>query len=382
MQNRLNLLMFVDLVWDGTWYSRHHLIRGLAQRNRVTIVDSPVELRTLLREPLSVFRGSGLRADQQDTQRYSSPRWLPEFYRGAGVRRALSALRARSLSRHAARADMGKSVVYAWLPDFQEAASQLDVGPLVYHAYDKYDKYEGSEGAEQAGREEWLARNADLCVAPSTELANYLRNLGAKRVLELPHAVDVNLFRPDAPIAPELASIPRPILGLVARLNEVLDTALLSHIATARPDWSIVLVGAAAFDSGTKKAAFDALCQQPNVFHVGQRSRSEIPSWLCGFDVGLMCYVQDAWGPYVQPIKMYEYLACGLPIVSTNIVAARQLSQFIRCCETQDDWIPQLERALTERSAAFSAPRIAFAEANSWEHRVATLDQALHDIAG
>lgn len=374
--------MFVDLLWDGTWYSRHHLIRGLAQRNRVTIVDSPVEARTLLHEPMSVFQGSRLRADQQNTQRYSSPRWLPLVYRGSGIPGALSALRARSLSRYIARAGLTKPIVYVWLPGFQEAASRLNVGPLVYHAYDKYDKYEGAAGAELAVREQWLARHADLCVAPSTELASYLRSLGAKRVLELPHAVDVNLFRPNLPIAPELESIPRPILGLVARINEVLDTTTLRHIAESRPDWSIVLVGPAIFESEVKRAAFDALCARPNVFHVGQQPRSSIPSWLCGFDVGLMCYGRDVWGPYVQPIKMYEYLACGLPVVSTDITAARELSQFIRCCETQDDWIPQIERALNERSPAFSAPRIAFAEANSWEQRVTTLDHALHEIAG
>src|SRR5689334_13732251 len=60
MQKRLNLLMFAEVAWDGTWYSRHHLINGLAERNQVTLVESPVELRALLGEPLSVFRGARL----------------------------------------------------------------------------------------------------------------------------------------------------------------------------------------------------------------------------------------------------------------------------------------------------------------------------------
>jgi hypothetical protein len=68
--------------------------------------------------------------------------------------------------------------------------------------------------------------------------------------------------------------------------------------------------------------------------------------------------------------------------VSTDVTAERQLSQFIRCCETQVDWIPQVDRALADRSPASSAARVAFAEANSWEQRVDTLDQVLHELAG
>jgi hypothetical protein len=57
MPDALSLLMFVDLVWSGIWYSRHHLIRGLAQRNRIMVVDSPPEWRDVVRQPRSALRG-------------------------------------------------------------------------------------------------------------------------------------------------------------------------------------------------------------------------------------------------------------------------------------------------------------------------------------
>jgi glycosyltransferase involved in cell wall biosynthesis len=379
MPDALNLLMFVELVWSGTWYSRHHLIRGLAQKNHLVVVDSPPEWRDVVRQPRSALRGGRVVMGEQNVLRYAPPRYLPEIYRGAGLRRSLTARRMRTLSRDLERAGMHRPIAYVWHPLFQREVSLLGDVPLVYHAYDKYDHYDGSENLRE--QEEWLARRADLCVAPSTELANYLRGLGARHVLELPHAVDVNLFRPSVAIAPELASVPKPIIGLVARINEVLDSETLRHVATSRPDWSIVFVGPAIFTSDTKRKAFEALCELPNVYHFGQRPRPDIPSWMCGFDVGLMCYDREAWGAYVQPIKMYEYLACGLPIVSTSITAARELSRYIRCCNTLEDWIPQLGGAIQEQTPDLVGQRLAFVKSNSWEQRVAVLDASLHEIA-
>jgi glycosyltransferase involved in cell wall biosynthesis len=267
-----------------------------------------------------------------------------------------------------------------WHPGYRESVSSLRAGPLVYHCYDKYDHYEGARADLSRPREIWLVRQSSLCVAASSELATYLNELGSKRTIVLPHGVDTQLFQRRAIIPPELERIRRPILGIVGSFTEVLDVATLCHISASRPDWSIVLVGGASFTSDAKRASFYKLCQLPNIHHMGARPRLEIPSWLSGFDVGLICYERSAWGAYKQPIKMYEYLACGLPVVSTGITAARELADLVRCCDTPEDWLTQIQRALQEKSPRLEDKHAAFAAANSWDQRVAVLEAALQEL--
>ena len=376
----LDLVMFSELTWGGTWYSRHHLISGLARRNRVFYVEEPASWRDVVSRPASALRSVEVQKDAYDVLRIQPARWLPDIGRPEGMRRALFALRAHQLTRYLARAGAMRPIVYVWNPEFQESVSRLRPAHFVYHCYDKYDRYQGVCSQRTHRRESWLVRSASLCVAASAELAAHLESLGARNVLELRHGVAIEEFKPNVQPHPDLERIPGPRLGLTARINEVLDVETLSYIARTRPDWSLVLVGGAYYSSDTKRERFEALCRLPNVYYVGERPRAEVPSWLCGFDVGLMCYDRATWAPYNQPIKMYEYLACGLPVVSTDIRAARELEQVVKCCDQPADWLAQIESALRERGPRAAAQRVAFAAANRWDQRVAVLQRALQDL--
>jgi glycosyltransferase involved in cell wall biosynthesis len=373
-------LMFVEFVWQGTWYSRHHLISRLARNHRVMIAEPAVGWRETIRRPTAALQGSRITADEHNVLHYHPPRWLPEILRGPGVRRALTKLRGGATSRSITEAGARNPIRYVWHAQYAEAALSVRGGPLVYHCYDKYDRYENAPAALVQRLERSLVRESSLCVAASSELAAYLNELGSKRTIVLPHGVDTQLFYRRTVVPPQLERIQRPIIGIVGSMTEVLDVATLRHVAMARPDWSLVLVGAALFTSEAKRARFDELCQLTNVHHMGVQPREDIPAWLSGFDVGLICYDRTAWGAFNQPIKMYEYLACGLPVVSTDITAARELADLVRCCDSADEWIIQIEAALREESPELAEKRVAFAAANSWDRRVAVLEAALLDL--
>lgn len=376
----LNLVMFGPFNWDGTWYSRHHLTVGLGQRSQVTIVDDSEELRHLTRNPWHLFCRARITTDVYDLMRYKPPGWLPEVRRWPWVRKVLHRLRSRSLLSVLQSYSSLRAICYVWNPEYQEAVEPLARLPLVYHCYDKYDRYVDASQTVIGRQEAWLARRAALCIAASAKLGEYLDELGARNVHVLRHGVDTNIFRPGMSMPPRLAEIARPRIGIVARFNEVLDVETLRHIAMQRPDWSLVLVGAAAFSDAAKRSRFEEFCRLPNVYLVGARPPREIPHWLNGFDVGLICYDLQTWGPYNQPIKMYEYLACGLPVVSSDILSAREFGDLVACCPTHEDWVPTIERALTLRSPQAVAQRIAFARANSWNQRVAELEQVLTSL--
>lgn len=371
--NGPDIAMFGPLWWDETWYSRHHLTAGLAERWRVIHVQHPAPLRDALRSPARALASGGLRPGRQGLEEYVPPGRFPEVHRWPSLTRRLHAARARHLQRTLADAGMDDPLYYVWNPMYKPEVEFLSEPTLVYHAYDKYDQYEGA-GEETTRAEAWLARRARLCIAASTELGNYLTSVGAQEVAVVHHGVDTVLFRPDLPEPAGLAAIPRPRLGIVARLNEVLDTRTLRHLAEERPDWSIVLVGGLYFSDDEKLRTFHELAALDNVHHVGLQPRTEVPNWLAGFDVGLICYDLETWGPYNQPIKMYEYLACALPVVSTGITAARELGEdLVKCAHEPDEWLHAVEEALGEDSEADAERRLRFARASGWEHRVEEL---------
>ena len=366
--------MFGPLVWQGTWYSRHHLTVGLAARHRVTVVADPPDAGELISNPAAVARAARIVPDAHGVMRYESPGWLPEVHRSTPVRRLMHRLRARSIRRLTA-----PDLCYVWHPQFAAAAAALSGVPLVYHCYDKYDRYIGASEGRVREEEEWLARRAVLCVAASTKLGEHLRERGARRVLVLRHGVDPARFRPGLDVPPALARLPRPRLGVVARLNEALDVQALMGVAAARPAWSLVLVGGEHFTDPARRERFEALCRLPNVHYVGPQPQADIPSWLCGFDVGLACYDLATWGPYNQPIKLYEYLACGLAVASSDIEAARELDGLVER-STAEGWLPAIERALAPAPADVLQRRLEFARTNSWARRVDELDGALRTL--
>jgi glycosyltransferase involved in cell wall biosynthesis len=374
----VNIIMFGGpSSWDGAWYSRHQLTAGLAGRGHgVVIVEPAADWRSLLKHPTRLVRGPHLTRDSQGAFRYSAPGWLPEIYERKGLRGAIYRLRLRALQRKLRMEGVSPAIYYVWHPDHQAEVERLVGSPLVYHAYDRYDRYTDAEAGVRR-RETSLIQRADLCVAASVELGHHLTSQGARRVIVLRHGVDVHLFHPGLEPQPELTAVPGPRLGLVASLSDAVDVAALLRIARERPNWSLVIVGGASFTSPQKARIFDALKAMRNVYHFGFRPRTEIPAWICGFDVTLTCYDLATWAPYNQPLKMYEYLACGVPVVSTDITAARELGDLVERVSEVTDWVPAIERVLAENDPAHVERRVAFARANSWEQRAAELEVEL-----
>jgi glycosyltransferase involved in cell wall biosynthesis len=376
--DRMNIIMFGDLGLNGVWYSRHHLAVGLARRHRVVLVDPPTEIRRAALNPLTFLRPPRFVPDRRGPEWHVPAGWLPDVHRWPGLRRKLNQWRAETLLR-----DVGSEptpIAYVWHPDLHEAVEPLRDLPLVYHAYDKYDHYTGAQKDDVGSRERWLVRRAALCIAASAKLGDYLRELGARKVHVLRHGVDTELFHPGRTAPSALTQIPGPRIGVVARLNEVLDVATLLEVALQRPKWSLVLVGGEFFTDTGKKSLFDQLCRLPNVHSVGPQPRETIPHWLAGMDVGLACYDLATWGPYNQPIKLYEYLACGLPVVASDILAARELGPLVERCSNPAQWISAIERSLSNRTPDSERRRVEFARDNSWESRVTELEELLRDL--
>ena len=183
---------------------------------------------------------------------------------------------------------------------------------LVFNRSDLHSAFPEADGAWVAGLEDSLMRHSDTVLYVSHELMERDGAVVEGRSVFLDHGVDIDHFSPTGEIDPEVAAIPRPRLGFFGGLDDyVVDMDLLRRTAEENPDASLVLVGDAT-------CSMDELTRLPNVHWLGFRPYSAIPAMGRGFDVALMPWLDNEWIRFANPIKLKEYLALGLPVVSTE----------------------------------------------------------------
>ena len=125
------------------------------------------------------------------------------------------------------------------------------------------------------------------------------------------------------------------------------------------------------------KLELNSLKTRPNAFFLGSKPREELPSYIKGADVCLMCYRMDGWAYYVYPLKLHEYLASGKPVVGTDLMSLREFDGIIRIATTQGEWLEAIQAALVEKDSLLEERRVQVAFENRLEARIAIIEKAL-----
>ncbi len=209
---------------------------------------------------------------------------------------------------------------------------------VIYDCVDRHSAYGGYRGLLDR-LESRLLRRADLVFVTARGLLDHCRAC-TNEVHFMPNGYDEALFSRPVPVPTALQEIPRPRLGFVGGLGHWLDMELLSAVAKARPEWSFVLVGPV----GDRTAL---LPNAPNIHLLGRCSREEVPGYIAGFDAGLVPFRETTLTRTVNPLKAYEYLAAGVPVVSTPMPELDEV-EMVRQSHGVDGFISAIEEALAE----------------------------------
>ena len=220
-----------------------------------------------------------------------------------------------------------------------------------------------SATAEMIGplEERLLARvDTVVCTAKSLTLIKVPRSGVAHY---LPQGVNYDHFSAPRPVPAELAGLPRPLIGFAGGLYDRVDLTLLRRLAEEHPRGSLVLVGPVAVDTGPLAL--------PNVHCLGARPYAELPAYVQAFDVGLIPYFLNDETRSVDPLKLLEYLAAGIPVVTTDIPEALKYRDSVAVAGDRDAFAAAVARAVAERDPAARARRQAVARQHTWEKRAA-----------
>jgi glycosyltransferase involved in cell wall biosynthesis len=263
--------------------------------------------------------------------------------------------------------------IWTFAPDVPYLQGKFDEECFLYYCVDEYTEFEGFDTSRIKASEDELIDRADIVITTSESL---LDTKGARRpdALLVNHGVDFDHFARAWRVPPQppddLATIPRPIFGFFGLIHHWVDVALLAKVAEMRPYHSFVLIGDCCVDVGE-------LQRQSNVFLLGRRPYEDLPAYCAAFDAGLLLFSRSAMTQNVNPIKMYEYLAAGLPVISTSIPEARRFEGPIALADTAEEFARACDRAVELESTGRREMISRVVESETWLSRVEYLSDAV-----
>ena len=295
-----DLLCFSHLRWDFVYQRPNHLMSRATRDHRVAFIEEPLltagvrpHLRSVLREGLTVV--------------------TPMLPVGLDDELASEVLQGL-LDDWLAEQRIERPILWYYTPMFLPWTRQIAAETIVY---DSMDFLAGFRGAPDrlVAREEELLQRADLVFTGGLSLQQRMQRLRPDCHC-FPSSVDVAHFaraRSHVGDPPDQADIARPRIGYAGVIDERLDLGLIDNVAQARPDLQVVLVGP------TAKIAPDEVPSRPNVHQLGLKRYDELPAYLSGWDIAWMPFAHNESTRFISPTKTPEYLAAGLPVVSTSI---------------------------------------------------------------
>lgn len=213
--------------------------------------------------------------------------------------------------------------------------------------------------------QENLVKKSDLVFISAQRLKTDMTDIRADVPIEyLPNGVDTDMFLnkgTNAPVPLKLTGLPHPIIGFVGALYSWINIELIKKMANAFPNCSIVLVG---------PVEDIKIPHLPNIHFIGREPYSIIPEYVNAFDVCIAPFKDDSLSEKVDPVKVYEYLTLGKPVVAINLPELGKISDLIYLAKDENDFISLVNRALQENDNKLKLKRMAYAIKNSWKNRV------------
>jgi glycosyltransferase involved in cell wall biosynthesis len=305
--------------WHGFWYRKQHFMSRLAKLGyRVLYVQPSFSMVRRSTHPHLArnrwFKGLVEQAEE-GIYLFSPPRLLPKP--GTLLSSRLNYRRfAGLIDRAAEKLGFNEAILWVYRPEYGCALERISHARLVFDLVDDLAAQQQKPAQYNfiAGCIEKLAARADLMVVTSPVLGEQYRSR-TRHCVVIPNGFDERLFDGAPKTAPaDLQSIPRPVIGFVGVLFGFLDYGLLYETARKMPEASFVFVGPTE-ESG--RPGVQRLQELSNTHFLGRKPKEEIPAYVNGFDVCINPFLVDEVSRAVSPLKVYEYLACGKPVVST-----------------------------------------------------------------
>jgi GT2 family glycosyltransferase len=360
-QEKADIVIWGIIDWRYRIQRPQHLARGFAAAGHRVFYISTAFINTS--RP-----GFELERMDEDGRLYNVRFHLkgsPPVYAAPPAHEDLQRLKG-SLARLLDWTDSREIVTIVQHPYWHALARKLPNSRLIYDCMDHHDGF-GNTGAGIAALELSLLKEAEAVVATSQSLHDSAAAHNPNVAL-IRNAAEYEFFcAPPASVFTDPQG--RRVIGYYGAIAEWMDVELLEKLATRFSDCLLLLVGA---DEG---GARQRLGLRPNVLLTGEVKYTELPHYLHGMDVCLLPFRVTPLTLATNPVKVYEYLAAGKPVVAIDLPELAQFGGQVTTAATHDEFLAGVAAALARPAAGdVVAARRAFASRNSWQARVAAFE--------
>jgi glycosyltransferase involved in cell wall biosynthesis len=257
-------------------------------------------------------------------------------------------------------------ILWVDVPYWEKAVQCFDRQFVVYNCMDAYADFSDiREFCPEINRmEEDLCHAAHIILTSSKHLQQRLSRYGKLAHL-VPNGVDrehFNLER-NLPLPPDLSTIPSPIIGYYGAIAEWFDLDLLTYAAEQLPQYSFVLIGDCTVNAERLRAL-------PNVYFLGEKPYQELPNYVNHFEIAVIPFKRNELTISTNPVKLYEYLATGKPIVSVDLPEIKPFANVVYIARDYDEFVNFLEDVVGREAWWVKDKRKKATKDHDWNDRV------------
>jgi glycosyltransferase involved in cell wall biosynthesis len=338
------------LRWDFVYQRPQHLLTRFAKTAPVYFYEEPIFEETAESYLSISSRGTNLNI--------VVPHLQPNLDQDQ-IERALIAL----FDQFIAEFDLAETIFWYYTPMALKYSGRHSPKAIIYDCMDELSGFKFAD-SKISNYEQQLFALADVVFTGGHSLYQAKRKYH-NNIHPFPSSIEKEHFA-KAKTCAEAADqrmIKGPKIGFFGVIDERFDTQLIKDLAIAKPEWNIVLIGPVVkIDPAT-------LPQLPNIHYLGQKSYSELPTYLAGWQVAMLPFLLNESTRFISPTKTPEYLAAGIPVVSTpihDVIHPYADEGLVHICPCSNSFAKAIERELNE------------VDKGTWRNRI---DEFLQDIS-
>jgi len=375
----MNIICLSTQNWDDRmWTNKQHIMYRLSKNHRVIYVDKGVlGLKNFFikREDEEGFKFTIKNLFSLFEERNKNLTVLTEKFNFPNP----YAFKIKLLKKYIKKNNLKDIILWIYQPEYEKYIGELGEKLVVYDCVDEYSTFPAyNKPGKKDGiieTEKSLLKKADLVITSAPGL--YESKKEFNKNTHLVHNVGnakhfMKALDPNTEIPSDIGSIKKPIIGFIGALDKYkVDFELLQHIAEKHPEWSVVLIGPKGkVDFSTRTSS---LKKFGNIHMLGTKDYNPLPNYVKAFDVCMIPYNINDYTKNCFPIKFFEFLASGKPVVTTNLPALKEFEGSVKYASGKEDFTRAIEESLEHDPNEMKQKRIEAAKQNSWESRISKI---------
>ncbi len=365
--------------WDYENWMRHHQIMSrLAKYNQVLYVESSISILSPFKYPVRwrkwIKWAKGIRKVGENLYVYSPPIVLPFSHKSLWINRFNQKILLKSLLKIVRRARLNNPILWLYTPFGSSYIGKFNEKLACYDCADEITAFAGA--TELVGElERDLLQKVNIVFTSATRLYENKKKINPNTYLvtnagEAEHYSRV--LSGKCKIPNDIADIKHPIIGFFGGISDWIDLDLLEYIARIRPQWSFFMIGPIMTN-------ISQLQRLSNVRFVGLKSYEQLPDYVKIYDVCIIPFKINKLTASVNPVKLYEYLAAGKPVVSTALPEVEKFRDVIDIAKNKEDFLSCLTHIIEQGSRTDNEikKRVKIALENSWDSRVESISKTV-----